>query len=475
MSRLIFATFLGLAALCTRADNTMLDPAFGVSGRYNQPFVGAQYLKTLAHLPRPGGGSVAVVYYRLPSGGACVEYDCIGMYYFSDAGTPQAPVTVHAGMGFSSLGGAALDSQGRIVVVGAAVGADGSSDFRVVRLLANGLPDNSFSADGIVDIEFNLGGNNYDGANAVAIDGQDRIVAVGQVQRATALDTDYGTVRLLSNGTLDTSFDGDGKRATFFDLAANFRLDSASAVVIGSNGLITIGGLAYDGALNVSRIGLVRLTDGGAPDVTFCPTSCSFMGTYGAINNGRRVIFYGNDVPAVSDSIVAMAVNSAGEVITAGTTPGAGERLGYVQKFDTAGNWVGEVSTQGGYGGQVWIGGVHFTQPGSPDSNIVLTGASSPDQEIFFAQRFDAGLFPSMNWGVLGPSNSVYVWTGRADGALGDVGGNRPGRSSIDAAGRVLVGGSYRENQMSDPYRMTLSRLTYNGAVSTELLKNGFE
>jgi len=368
---------------------------------------------------------------------------------------------------FSRLGGAAIDSQGRIVVVGSTRVSGGDYDFRVVRLHPGGLPDNSFHNDGIADIAFNTGGNNGDYANAVAIDAQDRIVVVGQVQRAGAGDTDYGSARLLTNGILDNSFNGSGKRITHFDLAATTPIDAANAVVVGSNGLITIGGLALDGNLSVTRIGLVRLSDAGAPDVSFCPGSCTYMGTYSAINNGRRVIFYGNDVPAVSDSIEAMSINAAGELVTAGTTPGAGETLGYVQKFDASGNWVAEVATQGFGGGQVWIGGVHWTNPGSANSNVVLTGTSGPDEEFFFAQRFDAALFPSVNWGGLGASNSVYVWT--ASGNFGDPGNNRPGQSSIDSAGRVLVGGRFG---ISDPYSSTASRLTYNGR---ELFKNSFE
>ena len=473
MKRTCLMITLALAAPCVAADNTSLDPSFGTAGRSNLT-AGAYYKGVVAHLPRPGGGSVVVTSFSdVNAGNNPLGPYTLGLYPFQASGTPSAGQSVPTNVNFAAIGGAAIDSQGRVVVIGSTGGPDGSIDFRVARLLPTGLPDNSFGGDGIVDIAFNLGGSNHDIANAVAIDAQDRIVVVGSVQRASADDIDFGSARLLGNGALDTSFNGSGKRVTFFDLATTSRSDLASTVVIGSNGLINIGGRAFDGGLNVWRIGLVRLTDAGAPDVTFCPGSCNFMGTYNAINNGRRVIFYGNDVPAVSDSISAMSINAVGELVTAGTTPGVGETLGYVQKFDTAGNWLAEVATQGGLGGQVWIGGVHWTQPGTPDSNVVLTGVSGPNEEFFFAQRFDSALFPTANWGALGPSNSVYPWT--ASGDFGDMGDNRPGRSSIDSAGRVLVGGQFKSGSLSNPYSSTASRLTYNGSVAIEVFKNSFE
>ncbi len=473
MHRFGLMTALVLAAPNISADNTSLDASFDGAGRSNFT-AGGYYKHVVAHLPRPGGGSVTVLATADVDGSnsPLAPYH-LARYNYASSGALLNGQGAPLNVSFSRVAGAAIDSQGRIVVVGPTQVAGSNHDFRVVRLLATGFPDNSFGGDGIVDIAFDQGGGNGDYANAVAIDAQDRVVVVGQVERAAAGDTDYGSARLLTDGTLDPSFNGSGKRITFFDLAETTRLDSASAVVIGNNGLITIGGLAFDGGLNVSRIGLVRLTDGGAPDVSFCPSSCNYMGTYNAINNGRRVIFYGNDVPAVSDSISAMAINAAGELITAGTTPGPGETLGYVQKFDSAGNWLAEVATQGGLGGQVWIGGVHWTQPGMPDSNVVLTGSSGPDEEFFFAQRFDATLVPSVNWGSLGPSNSVFPWT--ASGNFGDVGNNRPGRSAIDSIGRVLVGGRFKSGAASEPYSSTASRLTYNGPQPIAVFANSFE
>ena len=68
------------------------------------------------------------------------------------------------------------------------------------------------------------------------------------------------------------------------------------------------------------------------------------------------------------------AINHDGALLLAGTTPGSGETLGFIQRFDTSGNWVAETTTQGGAGGQMFIGGVHWRNPSISESDILLTG-----------------------------------------------------------------------------------------------------
>ncbi len=471
MTRLPLLLILTAVAQTVSADDTALDPAFGLGGRYNNS--PSYFTKTLAHLPRPGGGSVAVTHdHDVDINNNASGPDTIGLKLFNDAGAFIAGFGAPANISFSQIGGAAIDSLGRIVVVGSVYFVGGNYDFRVVRLLPDGAPDTSFSGDGVADIAFELGGSHNDYANAVAIDALNRIVVVGQVQRATAGDTDFGIIRLLTNGTLDNTFSGDGKEVVLFDLGATLRSDAARAVVIGSDGRITIGGSALDGNLNVTRIGLAKFTNAGVPDFGFCPGACNFMGSYTGVHSGRRVIFYGSDVPALSDSLDAMSINDDGELVTAGTTPGTGETLGYLQKFDSAGNWLAERTTQGAFGGNVYIGGVHWQDPVASNGNIVLTGTSGPNEEFFFAQRFGPTFAPSSNWGGVGPSNSVYVWT--ASGGFGDAGDNRPAASTIDPSGRVLVGGGFKTSSNST-YRSTISRLTYTGPPLGVFFKDSFE
>lgn len=478
MSRTCLMIALGLATSFASADNTSLDTSFATSGRYN--LTSGNYFKSvLAHLPKADGGSIVVSHYHDVDGaGNQINDDAILLQHFAASGAAGSAHSVLAATcHFAIVGGAAIDSQGRIIVVGSTASNYSNSDFRVARILSNGVLDTSFSGDGIAEIDFGGGGLNDDRANAVAIDRLDRIVVVGSAERNATGDLDFATARLNTVGALDTTFGGgDGKVFTYFDLGTTIRSDNARAVVIGADDLINVVGGAYDSAVGVTRIAMARMSSAGAPDGNFCSASCNYMDTYTGIHSGRRVIFYGTATPAHSDQVATMAINHDGALLIAGTTPGSGETLGFIQRFDPTGNWVAEVATQGGLSGEVSVGGVHWTQPSVGDSNVILTGTSGPNQVFFFAQRFDAALFPSANWGIIGPSNSVYLWTGAPGGDFGDLGLNRPGRSSIDAAGRVLVGGRFKSGSLSNPYSATASRLTYNGPLATpDIFKNSFE
>lgn len=99
---------------------------------------------------------------------------------------------------FASAVGVALQSKGRIVAAG------NDSPWRAV--LARYLPD------GRLDRSFGIGGKVYGTTNlralAIAIQLDDRIVVAGS---SCVTICGFTVVRYMPNGSLDTSFDGDGK------------------------------------------------------------------------------------------------------------------------------------------------------------------------------------------------------------------------------------------------------------------------
>ena len=95
----------------------------------------------------------------------------------------------------------ALQGDGKIVAVGRA----GAGDFALARYNPNGSLDTSFSGDGKQTTDF--GGS--DAANGVALQGDGKIVAVGRGAAATG--DDFALARYNPNGSLDTSFSGDGR------------------------------------------------------------------------------------------------------------------------------------------------------------------------------------------------------------------------------------------------------------------------
>lgn len=104
----------------------------------------------------------------------------------------------------------AVQSDGRIVVAGF---VDSSpSDFLVVRITASGVADASFGGDGFVTADLSVNGTDI--AEKVLIQPDGKIVAVGSAFLAG--DWDFAVARFNSDGTLDASFSGDGKATVGF-------------------------------------------------------------------------------------------------------------------------------------------------------------------------------------------------------------------------------------------------------------------
>ena len=93
----------------------------------------------------------------------------------------------------------AIQSDGKLVVVGK------SEDALVLRYNAEGSPDNSFGTNGVVI----YGGGKYDQGNAMAIQSDGKIVIVGRTNVA-AMDVDVLVLRYNTDGSLDNTFGTNG-------------------------------------------------------------------------------------------------------------------------------------------------------------------------------------------------------------------------------------------------------------------------
>jgi uncharacterized delta-60 repeat protein len=207
------------------------------------------------------------------------------------------------GNGEDAASGVALDSLGRIVVVGTAqFNSTGNYDFGVARLTANGALDTAFSGDGKKIVWFDLGGSGLDRARTVALDGVGRIVVAGEVQSGPG-DYDFGVARLTANGTLDTTFSGDGKQTIAFNQGGTGD-DVASAVAIDSLGRIVVAGTVQRNSTGDYDFGVVRLKANGNLDFSFS-------------GDGKQTIAF-NQGGNRSDGVSAVAIDSLGRIVVAG-------------------------------------------------------------------------------------------------------------------------------------------------------------
>jgi uncharacterized delta-60 repeat protein len=101
-----------------------------------------------------------------------------------------------------------VQPDGEIIAVGSAKNPANFYDFAAVRYLANGTIDTSFGTGGKVRTDF---GATFDRARSAALQPDGKIVAAGTTIFNKCCSQDFAVVRYNSDGTLDTTFDSDGK------------------------------------------------------------------------------------------------------------------------------------------------------------------------------------------------------------------------------------------------------------------------
>lgn len=165
-----------------------------------------------------------------------------------DSAMVQAPGSTQ-----TVLSDVARQADGKIVVAGFATLAGGNIDFAVARLNANGTLDTTFSFDGWQFASF---GPSTDYATALTIQGDGKIVVTGQVQSTG----DFGLARFNTNGTLDTSFDTEGLVA----IDTGGVQDIPNAVAVHTDGKIAVAGTRQNADFQV-----MRFNANGSLDTTF--------------------------------------------------------------------------------------------------------------------------------------------------------------------------------------------------------------
>lgn len=207
-----------------------------------------------------------------------------------------------------------VQNDGRIVVVGSSYISTGS--FALARYNINGSLDNSFGSNGKVVTTLTSTGQGHD----VVLQSDGKILVVGKSYTTTPVtvningstftsNVDVSTIaRYLSDGSLDTSFDGDGLVTTDFGWD-----DSANSVTVQSNGKILVAG--YGRPYNSS-------------DYVFCLARYNADGSLDADFNGGKVT---NSL----GSAYSVVVQSDEKILVAGESVGKGFTL---IRYDRNGN-----------------------------------------------------------------------------------------------------------------------------------------
>jgi uncharacterized delta-60 repeat protein len=315
-----------------RAANGTLDPTFGSGGKRVVDFgtddesVWGAALQPDGKIVLAGDSRLQVAVVRLKANGALdPTFDGDGRKILSWGVIGRATAVVVAPNGKILLGGFSGPEGGNI---------------QVARLKADGALDTTFATGGIATIDF--GGDDFGEAMARQADG--RIVVAGRSSatgavvarlRATGvLDPDFGSggrvtlpgggsvsavlvqpdrkivaagnasgsammtvTRLMPNGALDTTFDGDGTATIDFGSLA----DLAAGAVLQPDGKIVVAGYTQAS----EDIAIARLNANGSPDATF--------GAAGKATVEFGVATFGNAVALAPHKRIVVAGQKTGD------------------------------------------------------------------------------------------------------------------------------------------------------------------
>lgn len=269
---------------------------------------------------------------------------------------------------FGVVNSVAIQTDNKIVAVGQSA-LDTDSVFVLVRYNANGSLDTDFGAGGIVmtpSIDVGTSGNSNDVPNAIVIQSDNKIVAAGYSLSGAAYV--FSLVRYNSDGSLDTSFDVDGKVITQIGTSTDYAI---AVAIQADDKIVSVGGSYLGGSYNFA---LVRYNVDGSLDTSF--------GVGGKVTT---------DLDAGFDFDIAesVAIQSDGKIVAVGS---ASDRLTLngvfaLARYTTDGNLDttfdtdGKVTTVIGSGAKDYAKAVVI----QADGKILTAGSSSDGTSHDFA------------------------------------------------------------------------------------------
>jgi len=167
--------------------------------------------------------------------------------------------------------GFAIDADGKILIAGGTdipANIENQRNWIIVRLNPDGILDSTFASEGklLVPVDSYYGApvSLNSAVCAMAIDTNNKIVIAGNSYGENGMHQ-MTLIRIDDEGTLDSTFDGDGK----LDLQMNDA--NATCLVLDNHGKIVVGGIAGWGAGlgNDFKFLIARLNDDGSFDNTF--------------------------------------------------------------------------------------------------------------------------------------------------------------------------------------------------------------
>jgi uncharacterized delta-60 repeat protein len=336
--------------------------------------------------------------------------------------------------------GVAIQPDGKIVAAGFTVCNPCAEpteprDFALARYHSDGSLDPTFDGDGRVTTDF---GGNTDQAFAVAIQGDGKIVAGGF---AAVSGVDFALARYNTDGSLDPTFDGDGKVTTDY----GFGSSQVYGLAIQADGKIVAAGY---GSSNVQDFFLARYSSNGSPDPSFDGDGkVTFLG-FGPNHNQAHAVAIQTDGKIVAAGCANCSTSSANFALARLNTNGSRDPT-----FDGEGlvttDFLGDED-------QALTVAIHA------DGKIVAAGFSSLSfEETFALARYNAD----------GSLESTFDGDGRVTTELGN--GARAQGVAIQSDGKIVAAGSACAFCFPEGADFGLTRYNLDGSLDSTFSGDG--
>ncbi|HEX2621423.1 MAG TPA: hypothetical protein VHL11_14790, partial [Phototrophicaceae bacterium] len=270
------------------------DPAFGTGGKVTTDFnIDVNGGNAVAIQP---DGKIVVAGFTGTAGNtdfALARYDTGGLLD-PGFGVGGKVVTTFAAGTLDIALAVLIQSDNKIVAAGYS-GNAASHDFALARYNSDGTPDLTFNGTGLVTTPFNFG---YNRVYGLVQQPDQKLVAAGVGSNSAGLD--FALVRYNTDGSLDTTFDVDGKRLN--DVGSNS--DFAQALVLQPDNKLLVGGY-MPGSVSIDFV-LARYNTDGSPDLSF---------------DGDGIVV--TDFAGLTDKLIGLALQTDRKIVAAGFTQSA--------------------------------------------------------------------------------------------------------------------------------------------------------
>ncbi len=375
--------------------------------------------------------------------------------------------------------GIAVQADGKIVMSG-----DSSATLTsilVARYNADGSPDSGFGTNGLILIPFT--GVQIQRARVV-IQADGKIVVASTLWTAmNPAATDIAIARLHPNGSLDTSFDGDGKAIVDFnEILSSTYGEHITTIKLADDGKIVIGAQAY--ATIGNNFVFAKLNGDGSPDATF-GTNGKFADVFhpapnydtltdiAVLPNGQLVaVGYLVGPTSGGNYRITFKINPAGTAREWSFQQGAPNSAGIGQSFNSAVALPdGKVIVGGRFNNRVTLW--RFNPDGSIDSTFANPTGTPDGQANSVALQSDGKIvvcvsgngyhsFSVVRYNATGTLDATFAANGFASASL--LGGGDNGlKVVIGPDGKIVVGGTTQT--LTAPYQYYFGMVRYRGGA----------